>query len=345
MKLLIRKEGFWRQFTLSSCLMILTNLLPFSLSAQTKILNASFDPTRELFDSVNRVFVAEYQKTNKEQIQIQQSHGGSGKQARAVIDGLEADVVTLALSYDIDSIAEKSELVDPKWETQFPNKSVPYFSTIVFLVRRGNPKQIKDWEDLVKKDTSIITPNPKTSGGARWNYLAAFGYAKRKFKSETKAVEFVKQIYENTSVLDAGARASTTTFVKRGIGDVLITWENEAELAIQESKKNGKVDFEIIYPKESIKADTPVAIVSGVTKKRGTDKIAKAYLDFLFTKEGQKIIAKHYFRPIDKEIMNLSISSFPKIELFTIEEIEGNWKQAHKKHFSQGGIFDSFYSK
>ncbi|MDZ4724803.1 MAG: sulfate ABC transporter substrate-binding protein [Leptospira sp.] len=324
-------------------LVICLIFISLPLFSETSLLNVSFDPTRELYDELNQKFSETWKLKTKEEIKIQQSHGGSGKQARSVIDGLQADVVTLALAFDIDNIATKSTLVEKNWEKQFPNSSVPYYSTIIFLVRKGNPKQIKDWDDLIKPGVSIITPNPKTSGGARWNYLAAYGFAKRKFNSEDKAREFIKKIYQNTSILDTGARASTTTFVKRGIGDVLISWENEAELAIAESNKNGKADFEIVYPKESIKAETPVAIVTGVAKKKGTLLIAKSYLEFLYTKEGQEIVAKHFFRPIDASVFKKHSLKFPNIKLFTIHEIEGNWSDTHKKHFSDGGLFDLIY--
>jgi len=327
-----------------SFLAVFTSLSFFGIFGQT-LLNVSFDPTRELYEDVNKQFIEIWKKKTKVTLEIQQSHGGSGKQARAVIDGLEADVVTLALAYDIDSIAEKSKLIDENWEKQFPNHSTPYYSTIVFLVRKGNPKQIKDWDDLVKPGTGLITPNPKTSGGARWNYLAAWGYAKNKYKTEEKATEFIKSIFKNTSVLDTGARGSTTTFVQRGIGDVLITWENEAELALSESRKEngGVANFQIVYPSESIKAETPVAIVSKVASKKGTSEIAKAYLEFLYTKEGQETVAKHFFRPIDPAILKANASKFPTVKVFDIREIEGSWKNAHKKHFSDGGIFDSIY--
>ncbi|TGN20536.1 sulfate ABC transporter substrate-binding protein [Leptospira idonii] len=333
------------KFALSFLLSL--SLTPLSqIWGQTTLLNVSFDPTRELYEEINSSFIPVWNQKSKTTLTIQQSHGGSGKQARAVIDGLEADVVTLALAYDIDSIAEKSGLVAKDWEKKFSNHSTPYYSTIVFLVRKGNPKKIKDWDDLVKPGISLITPNPKTSGGARWNYLAAFGYAKRKFKAEDKAIAFIKAFYQNTSVLDTGARGSTTTFVQRGIGDVLITWENEAELALDESKKakGGVAEFEIVYPSESVKAETPVAIVTGVTQKKGTTELATAYLEFLFSKEGQKIIAKHFFRPVDATVFKANGEKFPAIKFFDIRELEGSWKDAHKKHFADGGIFDAIYA-
>ncbi|WP_108972628.1 sulfate ABC transporter substrate-binding protein [Leptospira ryugenii] len=314
-----------------------------AIFAETELLNVSFDPTRELYEEINLKFTQS--QKGKTELTIQQSHGGSGKQARAVIDGLKADVVTLALSYDIDSIAKISNLIEKNWQTQFPNRSVPYYSTIVFLVRKSNPKKIKGWEDLSKDGIGVITPNPKTSGGARWNYLAAYGFAKRKWKSEEKATAFIQKIFENTLVLDTGARGSTTTFVKRGLGDVLITWENEAKLALEESAKNGDGSFQIIYPEESILAETPVAIVKGNTDKKGTTELAKAYLSYLYTPEAQNIIAKHNFRPTDKKVMKQFEADFPKINTFSITDIEGSWEEAHKKHFADGGVFDQIYTK
>ncbi|PJZ68995.1 ABC transporter permease [Leptospira perolatii] len=325
-------------------ILCLTNV---SLIAQEVLLNASFDPTRELYEDINRQFSEVWKKKAGKSVQFQQSHGGSGKQARAVIDGLEADVVTLALSYDIDSIAQNSGLISKDWEKRFPNHSTPYYSTIVFLVRKGNPKKIKDWEDVVKPGIGVITPNPKTSGGARWNYLAAWGYALKKFGSEEKAKEFIKALYKNTSVLDTGARGSTTTFVQRGIGDVLLAWENEAELAINESKKinNGEVKFEVVYPSSSILAETPVAIVDKVVEKKKTAELAKAYLEFLYSKAGQETVAKHFFRPFDAAVLKANSAKFPKIKLSTIRDIAGTWKDAHQKHFADGGLFDSIYGE
>ncbi|TGK22034.1 sulfate ABC transporter substrate-binding protein [Leptospira fluminis] len=323
----------------------LASLAP--ISADEPLLNVSFDPTRELYEDVNKQFIEGWKKKTGRALQIQQSHGGSGKQARAVIDGLEADVVTLALAYDIDSIADHGGLVSKDWEKAFPHHSVPYYSTVVFLVRKGNPKGIKDWDDVVKPGVGVITPNPKTSGGARWNYLAAWGFAKKKYGSEEKAKEFVKALYRNTSVLDTGARGSTTTFVQRGIGDVLLAWENEAELALSESKKDngGNSKFEVIYPTTSILAETPVAIVEKVARKKGTWEAAKAYLEFLYSKDGQQTIAKHFFRPIDEAVLKSNSAKFPKVKLFDVRELEGSWKAAHKKHFADGGIFDGIYSE
>ncbi|EPG74621.1 sulfate-binding protein [Leptospira fainei serovar Hurstbridge str. BUT 6] len=314
--------------------------------AEDVLLNVSFDPTRELYEDINKQFSNVWKKKTGHALQIQQSHGGSGKQARAVIDGLEADVVTLALAYDIDNIVDNGGSISKDWEKAFPHHSVPYYSTIVFLVRKGNPKGLKDWDDVVKPGVGVITPNPKTSGGARWNYLAAWGFAKKKYGSEDKAKDFIKALYRNTSVLDTGARGSTTTFVQRGIGDVLLAWENEAELALDESRKTngGQAKFEVVYPSTSVLAETPVAIVEKVVSRKGTKEVARAYLDFLYTKAGQETIAKHFFRPTDEAVLKANASKFPKIKLFDLRDLEGSWKAAHKKHFADGGIFDSIYN-
>ncbi|MBL0953560.1 MAG: sulfate ABC transporter substrate-binding protein [Leptospira sp.] len=314
-----------------------------SLFAESTFLHVSFDPTRELYEDINKTFLKSWKEKKGEEFSIQQSHGGSGKQARAVIDGLEADVVSLALSYDIDSIASKSKLIDANWQSRLPNNSTPYYSTIIFLVRKSNPKKIKDWDDIVKPGISVITPNPKTSGGARWNYLAAYGYAKRKYKSDEKATDFVKALFQNTSVLDTGARGSTTTFVNRGIGDVLITWENEAKLALDEEKRSGKNSLEVIYPSESIRAETPVAVVTKTATEKGNLEKATAYLEFLFTKEGQTIIAKHFFRPIDPKVSKSSAKEFPNLKLFSLSDLGETWDTAQKKHFADGGVFDAIY--
>ena len=324
-----------------SKLVICLFFISLPLFSETSLLNVSFDPTRELYDELNQKFSETWKLKTKEEIKIQQSHGGSGKQARSVIDGLQADVVTLALAFDIDNIATKSTLVEKNWEKQFPNSSVPYYSTIIFLVRKGNPKQIKDWDDLIKPGVSIITPNPKTSGGARWNYLAAYGFAKRKFNSEDKAREFIKKIYQNTSILDTGARASTTTFVKRGIGDVLISWENEAFLAKSEL---GKDEFEIIMPSLSILAEPPVSVVDQNATKKGNLDLANAYLQFLYTKEAQGIIAKNYYRPADKEVAAQFSQTFPAVNMITINDF-GGWKKAQETHFNDGGTFDEIYKR
>ena len=310
-------------------------------SADVTLLNVSYDPTRELYGDFNKQFATHYQKASREKVTVKQSHGGSGKQARSVIDGLEADVVTLALAYDIDAIAEKAKLLPPEWQKRLPQNSTPYTSTIVFLVRKGNPKGIRDWDDLVKPGIAVITPNPKTSGGAQWNYLAAWEHAKRRNGgSEAKAREFVAALYRNVPVLDSGARGSTTTFVERGIGDVFISWENEAFLAVKEL---GPDKFEIVVPRLSILAEPPVAVVDKVVDKRGTRKAAEAYLQYLYSEEGQEIAAKHYYRPTNARIAQKYASRFPKVELFTIQDAFGGWQKASKAHFQDGGTFDQIY--
>jgi len=311
-------------------------------AASVKLLNVSYDPTRELYQDINKAFAEKWKAEQGEDVEISQSHGGSGKQARAVIDGLEADVVTLALAYDIDVIADKARLLPKDWQKQLPHNSSPYTSTIVFLVRKGNPRHIKDWDDLVKPGISIVSPNPKTSGGARWNYLAAWGYALRKpGGDEAKARDFVAQLYKNVPVLDSGARGATTTFVERGIGDVLIAWENEAYLAINEL---GKDKFEIVVPSVSILAEPPVAVVEKVAKKHGTAKVAKAYLDFLYSEAGQEIAAKNYYRPRLAEVKEKYKGQFAPVKLFTIDEAFGGWGKAQATHFADGGVFDQIYS-
>ncbi|HTL57828.1 MAG TPA: sulfate ABC transporter substrate-binding protein [Candidatus Limnocylindrales bacterium] len=305
---------------------------------ELKLLNASYDPTRELYQDFNAAFAKHWQAQTGNQLTIQQSHGGSGKQARAVIDGLEADVVTLALAYDINAIAEKGKLLPADWQTRLPNHSAPYTSTIVFLVRKGNPKGVKDWNDLVDSKVAVITPNPKTSGGARWNYLAAWGYALKKFgNDESKARDFVARLFKNVPVLDTGARGATTTFVQRGIGDVLIAWENEALLSLQES---GPQSFELVIPSLSILAEPPVTWVDRVVRRHGTREVAEAYLRYLYTPEGQEIAAKHFYRPRLENVAQKYSSTFPKVNLFTIDEVFGGWQKAQKTHFSEGGIFD-----
>jgi sulfate/thiosulfate transport system substrate-binding protein len=310
-------------------------------AAQVKLLNVSYDPTRELYQDFNAAF-AKYWKTKSGQtITVQQSHGGSGKQARSVIDGLEADVVTLALAYDVDAVAG-SGLIAKNWQTRLPNNSAPYTSTIVFLVRKGNPKKIKDWDDLTRPGVSVVTPNPKTSGGARWNYLAAWGYALRKFGNDpAKAQDFVKRIYKNVPVLDTGARGATVTFVERGIGDVLIAWENEALLSVKELGDKG--EFQIVAPSLSILAEPPVAVVDKVAAKHKTVQVATAYLQYLYTPEGQEIAAKHYYRPRNKDVVAKYAQQFPKVALFTIDEAFGGWARAQKTHFADGGVFDQIY--
>ena len=304
------------------------------------LLNVSYDPTRELYQDINEIFAKHWKEKTGQSVVINQSHGGSGKQARAIIDGLDADVATLGLGYDTDALYQKGGLISKNWQSKLPNNSSPYTSTIVFLVHKGNPKAVKDWDDLVKPGVSVITPNPKTSGGARWNYLAAWGYALKKWNNEeAKAREFVGQLYKNVPVLDTGARGSTTTFVERGIGDVLVAWENEAFLAVNEL---GKDRFEIIAPSVSILAEPPVTVVDKAAKKHGTEEVAKAYLEFFYTEEGQEIIAKHYYRPRSGAALAKYADQFPKIELFTIESF-GGWQKVQEKHFADGGIFDQIY--
>jgi sulfate transport system substrate-binding protein len=304
------------------------------------LLNVSYDPTRELYQGVNEAFKAQWKETHGQDLTIEQSHGGSGKQSRAVADGLEADVVTLALGYDVDAVA-KTGLIAKDWQTRLPQNSAPYTSTIVFLVRKGNPKGIKDWSDLVKPGTSVITPNPKTSGGARWNYLAAWGYALRQpGGSESSAREFVARLYKNVPVLDSGARGSTNTFVQRELGDVLIAWENEAFLAVKEL---GKEKFEIVVPSVSILAEPSVSVVDRVVDKKGTREAATEYLKFLYTKEGQTLAARHYYRPRDTAAAGDLVKQFPEIELFTIDEVFGGWAKAQELHFNDGGTFDQIY--
>ncbi|EKN70868.1 putative sulfate ABC transporter sulfate-binding protein [Neobacillus bataviensis LMG 21833] len=306
-----------------------------------QLLNVSYDPTRELYEEFNKEFANDWEQKTGQQVTIQQSHGGSGKQGRAVIDGLEADVVTLALAYDIDEIADKGALLSKDWQKKLGDNSTPYTSTIVFLVRKGNPKGIKDWDDLTKKGVSIITPNPKTSGGARWNYLAAWAYAEKKYNGdEGKIKNFVGQLYKNVEVLDSGARGATTTFVERGIGDVLLAWENEAFLTLNEL---GKDKFEIVVPSISILAEPPVAVVDKVVDKKGTREVAEAYLNYLYTDKGQEIVAKNYYRPRNQEILAKYADIFPKINLVTIDDDFGGWKKAQEKHFNDGGTFDQIY--
>ena len=305
---------------------------------EISLLNVSYDPTRELYQDLNAAFVRHWQGKIGDKVTVKQSHGGSGKQARSVIDGLEADVVTLALAYDIDVIAEKGKLLPANWQTRLPHNSAPYTSTIVFLVRKGNPKAIRDWDDLVKPKLAVITPNPKTSGGARWNYLAAWGYALKKHGGdEAKAREFVAALFKNVPVLDTGARGATTTFVQRGIGDVLIAWENEALLSLKEL---GQGQFEIVIPSLSILAEPPVAWVDKVTQRRRTETVAKAYLEYIYTAEGQEIVARHHYRPRLEAAAEKYRADFPPIKLFTIDEVFGGWQKAQKAHFNEGGIFD-----
>jgi sulfate transport system substrate-binding protein len=304
-------------------------------AAPTELLNVSYDPTRELYQQVNAAFA----KAWKQPITIKQSHGGSGKQARAVIDGLPADVVTLALAYDIDEIAKKG-LISSNWQARLPNNSAPYYSTIVLLVRHGNPKHIQDWDDLIRPDVKVITPNPKTSGGARWNYLAAWGYAQKKYGSPEKAKLFMAKLFRNVPVLDSGARGATTTFVERGQGDVLIAWENEALLA---TNKLGRGKFDIVVPSVSILAEPPIAVVDKVVDKHGSRQAAEAYLKFLYTPEAQDIIARNYFRPRNAQVAAKYKSRFPNMKLFTIDRNFGGWAKAQALHFNDGGLFDQEY--
>ena len=297
--------------------------------------NISYDPTRELYQDVNREFAAQWQSRTGQTLVVEQSHGGSGKQARSVIEGLEADVVTLALAYDIDAIARLGKIIAPDWQNRLPHRSTPFISTIVFLVRKGNPKGIRNWPDLVRPDVAVVTPNPKTSGGARWNHLAAYGYALRHGSRES-AAEFVRTLYRNVPVLDSGARAATTTFAQRGIGDVLITWENEALMAMRQFGAR----LEIVTPKESIVAEPPVAVVDKVAAERGNAELALEYLRFLYTDRGQRLAAKHGFRPRDAQHGS---TRFPELELFTLDAIAGTWDEAHRFHFAEGGLFDQIY--
>ena len=319
-------------------LLLVTLALPLVASAATvELLNVSYDPTRELYQDFNKAFAEFWKEKTGDEVRIKQSHGGAGKQARAVIDGLEADVVTLALAYDIDEIAARTQKLPKDWQSRLPHASSPYTSTMVFLVRKGNPKGIKDWNDLVREGVSVITPNPKTSGGARWNYLAAWAYAKKTLGSDEAARDFVTRLYKNVPVLDSGARGSTTTFAQRGIGDVLISWENEAFLVQNEL---GRDKFEIVVPSLSILAEPPVTLVDGNAAKHGTTEVAKAYLEYLYSPIGQKLAAKHYYRPVSPEYADpADLARFPKLELVTVAEF-GGWQQAQKTHFAEGGVFD-----
>jgi sulfate/thiosulfate transport system substrate-binding protein len=312
---------------------------PMALAqTQRTFLNVSYDPTRELYQEVNAAFTKQWLERTGERVTVHQSHGGSGKQARSVIDGLEADVVTLALAYDIEAIAAAG-LIQPDWSARLADHSAPYTSTIVFLVRKGNPRGLKDWDDLVKPGIAVITPNPKTSGGARWNYLAAWGYALKQY-GHTEARAFVERLYKNVPILDTAARGSTVTFVERGIGDVLLAWENEALLAVNEL---GKDRFEVVIPSLSILAEPPVAVVDKVVDKHGTRAVAQAYLEFLYTEEGQEIAAKHYYRPRLASVAAKYAAQFPVMTLLTIDDVSGGWQEAQKVHFKDGGIFDQIH--
>jgi sulfate/thiosulfate transport system substrate-binding protein len=312
-------------------------------SAKTIVLlNVSYDPTRELYVEYNKVFADYWKAKTGDDVVVKQSHGGSGKQARAIIDGLRADVATLALAADVDALHVHGDLIPADWQKRLPQNSAPYTSTIVFLVRKGNPQHIKDWDDLVRSGVSVITPNPKTSGGARWNYLAAWGYALRKYGSEDKARQFVASLYANVLVLDSGARGATTTFVQRGIGDVAISWENEAYLALREF---GADKFEIIVPSVSILAEPTVTVVDKVARRKGTEEVAKAYLEYLYSDEGQEVAARNFYRPRNARIAAKYADHFVKLDLFTIDEVFGGWTKAQKIHFADGGVFDQIYQK
>ncbi len=321
-------------------------LFAAALGAQAKdivLLNVSYDPTRELYADFNRAFAAHWKAKTGDHVIVKQSHGGSGKQARSVIDGLEADVVTLALAYDIDVLNDKGELIPSGWQKRLPHNSSPYTSTIVFLVRKGNPKGIKDWDDLVKPGVSVVTPNPKTSGGARWNYLAAWGFALKKFGNDQKQVqEFVASLFANVPVLDSGARGSLITFTERGVGDVFLSWENEAFLAIHEL---GPDKFQIVVPSLSILAEPPVTVVDKTVDRKGTREVAAAYLQYLYTPEGQDIAARNHYRPIDPGVAAKYAGQYTTNELFTIDEVFGGWATAQKVHFADGGVFDQIYTK
>lgn len=331
-------------FGLSSLIAILALANPLAASAaDITLLNVSYDPTRELYQDYNAAFAKHWKAKSGDNVTVKQSHGGSGKQARAIIDGLEADVATLALAYDVDQLSEKGKLIPKDWQKRLQHNSSPYTSTIVFLVRKGNPKKIKDWNDLVKPGISVITPNPKTSGGARWNYLAAWAYAlKQNNNDETKAKEFVGKLFKNVPVLDSGARGSTTTFVERGIGDVLLAWENEAFLA---KKELGPDKVEIVVPSLSILAEPPVTVVDKVVDKHKTRKVAEAYLQYLYSEEGQEIAAKNYYRPTLESVAKKYEAQFPKVSLITIDDVFGGWAKAQKTHFSDGGVFDQIYAR
>jgi len=324
--------------------LMLALLFALSLSSAAQnvtLLNVSYDPTRELYQDYNAAFARYWKAKSGQTVNIQQSHGGSSKQARAVIDGLEADVVTLALAYDIDAISERAHLLPANWQSRLPNNSSPYTSTIIFLVRKGNPKQIKDWDDLVRPGIAVITPNPKTSGGARWNYLGAWGYAfKKNGGDENKAKEFMSKLYKNVPVLDSGARGATTTFVERGMGDVLIAWENEVLLG---AKDLGQDKFDIVVPSISILCEPTVSLVDKVADKKGTRAVAQAYLEYLYSPEGQEIAAKRYYRPRSEAVARKYDNQFPKVKLFTLAEIIGDWQKTNKIHFADGGLFDQIY--
>jgi sulfate transport system substrate-binding protein len=310
---------------------------------RVSLLNVSYDPTRELYQEYNKAFAAYWQKKTGEIVTVKQSHGGSGKQARSVIDGLEADVVTLALAYDVDELSTRAKLIPAEWQKRLQHNSSPYTSTYIFLVRKGNPKGIKNWDDLIKPGVSVITANPKTSGGARWGYLAAYGFAlKQPGGNDAKAKDFVARLFANVPVLDSGARGSTVTFAERGVGDVLLAWENEAHLALKEF---GADKFDIVYPPISILAEPPVTVVDKNVDRKGTRAVAQAYLDYLYSPEGQEIAARNYYRPIDPKVAAAYAKNFPKVSLFTIDDVFGGWAKAQKDHFNDGGVFDQIYTR
>ncbi len=314
-----------------------------AIAKDVTLLNVSYDPTRELYQAYNAAFTRYWKARTGDDLSVRSSHGGSGKQARSVIDGLEADVVTLALAYDIDEIAARAKLLPPDWQRRLPHNSTPYSSTYVFLVRKGNPKGIRNWDDLVRPGVSVITANPKTSGGARWGYLAAYGFAlKQPGGNDAKAKDFVAKLFANVPVLDSGARGSTVTFAERGVGDVLLAWENEAWLSLKES---GAGKLEIVYPPISILAEPPVAVVDKTVDRRGTRAVAQAYLEYLYTPEGQEIAARNFYRPFDPKVVEKYAKQFPKTKLFTIDDTFGGWARAQKTHFADGGVFDQIYSR
>ena len=331
------------RYTRALIAMALTTAAGLAAAKDITLLNVSYDPTREFYAELNAEFAASWKARTGDTVQIQASHGGSGKQARSVIDGLEADVVTLALAYDIDAIADKAQLLPANWQARLPHNSSPYTSTVVFVVRAGNPKGIRDWGDLAKPGVSVITPNPKTSGGARWNYLAAWAWASGEYRDSAKVLDYLSRLFANVPVLDTGARGSTTTFVNRGIGDVLLAWENEAHLSLREAGGKG---FQIVVPSVSVLAEPPVAIVDKVVDRRGTREVAQAYLDFLYTDRGQQLAAKHFYRPsLPEKVDAQALAVFPKVPLVTIESAFGGWKKAQALHFDDGGTFDQIYRK
>jgi sulfate transport system substrate-binding protein len=339
----MQRPSAWRGLAVAVAALAFAAAGGAALARDLTLLNVSYDPTRELYQQVNAAFAQQWKAKTGDTVTVKASHGGSGKQARSVIDGLEADVVTLALAHDIDEIAARAKLLPPDWQQRLPHRSTPWTSTYVFLVRKGNPKGIRDWSDLVKPGTAVITANPKTSGGARWGYLAAYGYALRQpGGSDATAREFIARLYRNVPVLDSGARGSTVTFAERKIGDVLLAWENEAHLALREF---GAGQFEIVYPSTSILAEPPVAVVDKFADKHGTRALARAYLEFLYTPQAQEIAARNFYRPIDPQVAARYADKFPKIALFSIDEVFGGWSRAQKTHFADGGVFDQVYTR